>query len=454
MFAKVLIANRGEIALRILRACRELSIQSVLVHSVADEHTLAVELADEAICIGPESSSDSYLRVDRIIAAAEVSDVDAIHPGYGFLAENAHFAEVCRECNIAFIGPTPESIMAMGDKAEARKTMRAAGIPVIPGSGDVVNSEEELLTVAHELHYPVMLKASAGGGGKGMRIVHNDASLIRSFHATKREADMAFGNDQLYVEKYIENPRHVEFQILADNEKNIVHLGERDCSIQRQHQKLIEEAPCPVLSAELRSKMGDAATSAAAAADYCGVGTVEFLLTQDGSFYFMEMNTRIQVEHPVTEAVSGIDLIKKQIQIAAGDPLGLTQEDVHLQGHAIEIRVNAENPKKNFTPSPGMITFYCPPGGPGVRIDSHAYAGYTIPPYYDSLIAKLIVHGRNRQEALVRCSRALHEYIIEGVDTSIDFAAYLLGREEFIRGDYDSGYVGRLIEAGLPSFHD
>jgi acetyl-CoA carboxylase biotin carboxylase subunit len=444
-----MIANRGEIALRIVRACRELAVHSVVVYSQADEHTLAVQLADEAICIGPGPAVDSYLQIDRIIAAAEVCDVDAIHPGYGFLAENAHFADVCEKCNIRFIGPSANAIRAMGDKAEARKTMIKAGVPVTPGSKDIIRDEAEVLRLAHEMEYPVILKASAGGGGKGMRVVHNDASLIKSFHAARREAEMAFGCGDVYMEKFIENPRHVEFQILADTHGKIIHLGERDCSLQRRHQKLIEEAPCAALTQNLREAMGEAAIKAAEAADYSTAGTVEFLLGQDGKFYFMEMNTRIQVEHPVTEMVTGIDLIKEQIRCAAGDPLRFEQEDIRLKGHAIEVRINAEDPSRNFAPSPGRIEFYNPPGGPGVRVDSHAYTGYQIPPYYDSMIGKLIVHGEDRKEALARCRRALGEFMIEGVHTTIDFAAHLLQSDGVIAGEYHTGSIEKLLEAGL-----
>ncbi len=446
MISRVLIANRGEIALRIVRACREMGIHSVVAYSQADREALATQLADEAICIGPAASANSYLRIDRLIAAAEVCDVDAIHPGYGFLAENAHFAEVCNECKIKFIGPSPEAMRRMGDKAEARKTMQAAKVPVTPGSKDVVTDVDQALRVAAEIGYPVMIKASAGGGGKGMRAVHNDASLGKSFHAASNEAERAFGNGAVYIEKMVVEPRHVEFQILADEHGNVIHLGERDCSLQRRHQKLVEESPCPVLSESLRRKMGEAAVRAAKAVDYTNAGTIEFLLGADGSFYFMEMNTRIQVEHPVTEMVTGIDLIKEQIRIAAGEKLDLKQEDVKLTGHAIEVRINAENPANNFSPSPGLITLYCPPGGPGVRVDSHVYTGYRIPPNYDSMVGKLIVHGRDRQEALARCSRALHEYIIEGIHTTIGFADFVINREDVIRGEYHTGYLEHVME--------
>jgi len=449
MFSRILIANRGEIALRIVRACREMGIHCIVAYSQADRDTLGVELADDAICIGPPPSKDSYLRIDRLIAAAELYDVDAIHPGYGFLAENAHFAEVCDSCKIKFIGPRPDAIRAMGDKAQARKTMIAAGVPVIPGSEDVIKSPDEALTLVHKMGYPVIIKASAGGGGKGMRVVHNDPSLIQSFHAARREAEMAFGNGALYIEKFIERPRQVEFQIIGDEHGNVIHLGERDCSLQRRHQKLIEEAPCPIMDRKLRERMGKAAVRAAKACNYSSLGTIEFLLGVDKQFYFMEMNTRIQVEHPVTEMITGIDLVKEQIRIAAGEKLRFQQDNVRFQGHAIEVRINAENWAKNFAPSPGKITLYVPPGGPGVRIDSHVYSGYTIPSNYDSMIGKLIVHGGDRDEAISRCRRALDEFHVEGVSTSIEFARMLLDREDIVRGEYHTGYVEKMLEAGI-----
>ena len=448
MFSRILIANRGEIALRIVRACREMGIHSIVAYSQADQHTLAVELADDAICIGPPASKESYLKIERLIAAAELYDVDAIHPGYGFLAENAHFAEVCESCKIKFIGPRAGAIRAMGDKAQARKTMIAAGVPVIPGSEGVMKSQDEALTLAHKMGYPVIIKASAGGGGKGMRVVHNDPSLVQSFHAARHEAELAFSCGDVYMEKYIEKPRHVEFQILADEHGNIIHLGERDCSLQRRHQKIIEEAPCPVMDEKLRETMGKAAVKAAKAVSYSSVGTIEFLLTANHQFYFMEMNTRIQVEHPVTEMVTGLDLIKEQIRSAAGETLRFKQKDIHIRGHAIEVRINAENWAKNFSPCPGKITFYAPPGGPGIRVDSHAYSGYVIPPYYDSMIGKIIAHGADREEALRRARRALDEFLIEGVSTTVDFARMLLDREDIIRGDYNTGYVEKMLETG------
>ncbi len=448
MFERLLIANRGEIALRIIRACKELGIHSVLVYSKADADSLPVKLADDAVCIGEASPTESYLMIDRIISAAEICDVDAIHPGYGFLAENAHFAEVCKDCNIKFIGPQPEQIRSLGDKATARETMLKGGVPITPGCKGILESEEEALKMAKKLKYPVIIKASAGGGGKGMRVAHNDNSLIQGYHAAKTESLRAFGNDDVYIEKYIINPKHIEFQIIADEHGNVVHLGERDCSVQRRHQKLIEEAPSPVLTDDLRKRMGDAAVKAVKAANYTNVGTIEFLLGADKEFYFMEMNTRIQVEHPVTEAVTGIDLVKEQILVATGKKLSFTQEDIKIKGHSIECRINAENPFQNFSPSPGQITTYIPAGGIGVRIDSHVYSGYKIPPFYDSMIAKLIVHADTREEAIIRAHRALNEFVIEGVHTSIPFSNFILDSKEFIKGDYDTGFIGKALEAG------
>ena len=448
MFNRILIANRGEIALRIVRACKEMGIQSVVVYSRADEHSLAVQLADQAVCIGPAPSANSYLLIPQIISAAEICDVDAIHPGYGFLAENAHFAEICESCNIAFIGPPPSAIKSMGDKAMARATMIAAGVPVTPGSEGEIGEEGEARKVARKLGFPVIVKAAAGGGGCGMRVAHNEASLIQGFHAARTEAERAFGNGAVYIEKYLENPRHIEFQILADHHGAVVHLGERDCSIQRRHQKLIEESPSPVLTPDLRRRMGEAAVRAAKAAKYRNAGTIEFLLDRTDHFYFMEMNTRIQVEHPVTEAVTGIDLIKQQILVANGDKLGFRQKDIAFRGHAIEIRVNAEDPHRNFAPSPGKIEFCCPPGGIGVRVDSHAYTGYVIPPNYDSMIGKLIVHAEDRPTAIARAVRALDEYFIQGVKTSIPFARHIMGEKDFLAGNYDTGYIERLMNTG------
>ena len=448
MFNKILIANRGEIALRIIRACKEMGIKTVIAYSQADEDSLPVRLADQAVCIGSAPSSASYLLIERIISVGEICDVDAIHPGYGFLSENAHFAEVCKSCNITFIGPGAEQMRAMGDKSNARETMRKAGVPVTPGSHGVINTEEEALKDAHALKYPVIVKASAGGGGRGMRIAHNDPSLIQGFHAAKTEAERAFGDGEVYIEKYIENPRHIEVQILADSYGNVLHLGERDCSLQRRHQKLIEESPSPALSASLRKKMGEAAVKAAKAAKYVSAGTIEFLLGPNDQFYFMEMNTRVQVEHPVTEMITGVDIIKEQIRIAAGEKLSLTQKNVEFRGHAIECRINAENPYNNFSPCPGRIEFYNAPGGPGVRVDSHAYNGYRIPPHYDSMIGKLIVHGDTRAEAIAKCRRALSEYFIEGVKTTIPFEQFIIDTREFIEGHYDTGFIERLIKGG------
>ena len=448
MFNKILIANRGEIALRIIRACKEMGIKTVIAYSQADEDSLPVRLADQAVCIGSAPSSASYLLIERIISVGEICDVDAIHPGYGFLSENAHFAEVCKSCNITFIGPGAEQMRAMGDKSNARETMRKAGVPVTPGSHGVINTEEEALKEAHALKYPVIVKASAGGGGRGMRIAHNDPSLIQGFHAAKTEAERAFGDGEVYIEKYIKNPRHIEVQILADSYGNVLHLGERDCSLQRRHQKLIEESPSPALSASLRKKMGEAAVKAAKAAKYVSAGTIEFLLGPNDQFYFMEMNTRVQVEHPVTEMITGVDIIKEQIRIAAGEKISLTQKNVEFRGHAIECRINAENPYNNFSPCPGRIEFYNAPGGPGVRVDSHAYNGYRIPPHYDSMIGKLIVHGDTRAEAIAKCRRALSEYFIEGVKTTIPFEQFIIDTREFIEGHYDTGFIERLIKGG------
>lgn len=448
MFNKILIANRGEIALRIIRACKEMGIKTVIAYSQADEDSLAVRLADQAVCIGPAPSSSSYLLIERIISVGEICDVDAIHPGYGFLSENAHFAEVCKSCNITFIGPGPEQMRAMGDKSNARETMRKAGVPITPGSRGVIETEEAALKEAHALKYPVIIKASAGGGGRGMRIAHNDPSLIQGFHAAKTEAERAFGDGEVYIEKYIENPRHIEVQILADSFGNVLHLGERDCSLQRRHQKLIEESPSPALSPSLRKKMGEAAVKAAKAVKYVSAGTIEFLLGPNEQFYFMEMNTRVQVEHPVTEMITGVDIIKEQIRIAAGEKLPFTQKNIEFRGHAIECRINAENPYNNFSPCPGRIEFYNPPGGPGVRVDSHAYNGYRIPPHYDSMIGKLIVHGDTRAEAIARCKRALSEYMIDGIKTTIPFEQFIIETREFIEGHYDTGFIERIMKGG------
>ncbi len=444
MFHKILIANRGEIALRIIRACKELGIKTVAVHSDADSEALHVKLADESICIGPAPSAKSYLNMKSIISAAEVTDADAIHPGYGFLSENAEFAEICGNCGLTFIGPTPENMRLMGDKISARQTVTKAGVPILPGTKEGVHSAEEAKRIAAEIGYPVIIKATAGGGGRGMKVVHSPASLPNAFAAARSEAQAGFGNPDVYIEKFCERPRHVEIQIMADKHGNVIHLGERDCSIQRRHQKLIEEAPCPVLDPETRKKMGECAVAAAKAVGYTSVGTMEFLLDQQGNFYFMEMNTRVQVEHPVTEMITGIDIIKEQIRSAAGIPLRFKQEDIKINGHAIECRINAEHPFK-FTPSPGKIDGYHPPGGLGVRVDSAVYDQYTVLPHYDSMIAKLIVHADTREEAIRRMARALDEYIIEGIKTTIAFHQKIMDNKDFIEGNVDTGFLERLV---------
>jgi len=442
LFKKILIANRGEIALRIIRTCKELGIKTVAVYSEADRYSLHVRFADEAVCIGPGPSKESYLNIPRIIAAAEITNAEAIHPGYGFLSENAMFAEICESSGIKFIGPTPDAIEAMGDKALAKETMRKAGVPVIPGSDGVVETLEEAREIANEIGFPVMLKAAAGGGGKGMRMVMSDAELENAWQTARAEAEAAFGNPALYIEKFIEKPRHVEIQILADEHGNVIHLGERDCSIQRRHQKLIEESPSPIVTPELREAMGQAAVKGAKSVKYRSAGTIEFLVDKNGNFYFMEMNTRIQVEHPVTEMVYGIDIVREQIRIAAGEKLGIKQKQLKPNGHAIECRINAEDPFKGFRPSPGKITALHFPGGYGVRVDSHIYQDYVVPPYYDSLIAKLIVHARTRDEAIARMLRALEEFVIEGIHTTIPFHIKLLNSPEFRSGvDYDTKFV-------------
>ncbi|MDA8213445.1 MAG: acetyl-CoA carboxylase biotin carboxylase subunit [Clostridia bacterium] len=445
MFKKVLIANRGEIALRIIRACKELGIKTVAVYSEADRNSLHVRFADEAICIGPAPSNRSYLNMTNIISAAGLTGADAIHPGYGFLAENANFAEICESCNIKFIGPPVSAIQRMGDKAVARETMIKAGVPVVPGTEGIISTEEEALKVAGEIGYPVIIKASAGGGGRGMRIAQSSADLVKSLRTARAEAEAAFGNSAVYVEKYVEEPRHIEFQILADQFGNVIHLGERDCSVQRRNQKLIEEAPSVALTPELRARMGEAAVKAAQAVGYTSAGTIEFLLDKHFNFYFMEMNTRIQVEHPVTELVTGIDLIKAQIAIAAGEPLKLTQDQVKINGWAMECRINAEDPARNFLPSPGTITAYHPPGGPGVRVDSAAYAGYVIPPNYDSMVGKLIVWGENREEAMNRMERALNEFVIDGIKTTIPFHLKILENAFFRRGEVYTNFIQRRL---------
>ena len=446
MFNRVLIANRGEIALRIIQACRELGVESVAVYSEADANSLHVQLADEAICIGPAPAQDSYLKIASIISAAEVADVDAIHPGYGFLAENTHFVQICESCNIKFIGPTSDNIQKMGDKAVAREMMKKAGVPTIPGSKSIVNTQDEALKVAHETGYPVMIKAAGGGGGKGMRNAHNDVSLVQGFIMARTEAEKAFDRADVYVEKYIENARHVEFQILGDHYGKVVHLGERDCSIQRRHQKLLEETPCPVLTPDQRRRIGKIAIKAAESIGYRNAGTVEFLLDEKGSYYFMEMNTRIQVEHPVTEMATGIDIVKEQLRIAAGEPLSFSQKDIAPNGHVIEWRVNAEDPLNNFAPSPGLVEWVHFPGGAGVRIDSHVYSGYEISSHYDSMIGKIIVRGENREEAMSRMSRALGEFMIEGTKTTVPLGKDVINNSVFRRGKYNIAFFDTFFK--------
>jgi acetyl-CoA carboxylase, biotin carboxylase subunit len=445
MFDKVLIANRGEIALRVIRACKELGIRTLAVYSEADVDSMHVQLADEAICIGAPPSSESYLKIDRIMSAAEVGDVDAIHPGYGFLAENAHFAEVCETCKIKFIGPPAAAMRLMGDKNAARISARKAGVPVVPGSDGIVDSEKEAMKVAKKIGYPVMIKAVAGGGGRGMRTAHNEASLIGAFHSARHEAEKAFGNGDVYIEKLILNPHHIEFQIMADANGRIVHLGERDCSIQRRNQKVIEECPSPLITPGLRKKMGNAAVKLAKSVGYQNAGTIEFLVDEDRHFYFMEMNTRLQVEHTITEEVYGCDLVKEQIRIAAAQPLSPHIAHAIPRLHAIQCRINAEDPANDFQPSPGRIAFYYAPGGRGVRIDSHAYTGYVVPPYYDSLIAKIVTIGATRLSAIDRMRRALEEYYVTGIKTTVPFHAAIMRNAEFRDGKYDTGFVERVM---------
>jgi acetyl-CoA carboxylase biotin carboxylase subunit len=440
-FQKILVANRGEIAVRIIRACRELGIATVAVYSEADRDALHVRLADEAYCIGPTPAKDSYLNITNIMSVATLTECDAIHPGYGFLAENADFAEICETCDITFIGPSAAAISRMGDKAAARETMKNADVPVIPGSDGLVEDVADAARIAREIGYPVVIKATAGGGGRGIRIVRNEEELVREMETARQEARAAFSNDGVYLEKYLTGMKHVEIQIMADRYGNVCHLGERDCSIQRRRQKLVEEAPCPVMTPELRERMGQAAIRAARAVDYVGAGTVEFLLGPDGQFYFMEMNTRIQVEHPVTEMITGIDLIKEMILVAEGEPLSFSQDQVKFDGWAIECRINAEDPDRNFMPSPGRVEFYLPPGGPGVRVDSAVYPQYVIPPNYDSMVAKLIVWGPTREEAIARARRALGEFLVEGVKTTIPFHLKLLDHPEFRRGTFDIKFL-------------
>jgi len=451
MFKRVLIANRGEIAQRVIRACQELGIETVAVYSEADADAIYLRQADETICIGAPPGARSYLSIPSIIAAAEIANVEAIHPGYGFLAENAHFAEVCRSCKIEFIGPDPETIADLGNKARARDMAVKAGVPVVPGSDGFVDDADQALRVAGELGYPVMIKAAAGGGGRGMRVARNEPSLLNGFHAATAEAEVAFGNGAVYMERFVENPRHVEIQILGDRHGTIVHLGERDCSVQRRHQKMIEESPSPAISGEQRAAMCKAAVTMARAAGYHNAGTVEFLLDRNGEFFFIEVNARIQVEHSVTEMVTGIDLIQQQIRIAAGEKLDFTQKDVQPRGHVIECRINAEDPVNNFRPSPGRVELFVPPGGPGVRIDSHCYSGYTIPPNYDSMIGKLLVHRPTREAAISTMLRALGEFVIEGPFTTISILKAILGHSDFRAGEHDTGFVERYFDALVPS---
>ena len=450
MFKKVLIANRGEIALRVIRACRELGIQTVAVYSEADRESLHVRFADDDVCIGPPPGRQSYLRIPALIAAAEITGADAIHPGYGFLAENAEFADTCKASAITFIGPSGDQIRQMGDKATAKRLAQEAGVPTVPGTPGTVQDIEEALPHIERIGFPVIIKATAGGGGKGMRVAVDAEQFAQSFSLAQNEALAAFGNGEVYVERYLGKPRHVEIQVMGDTHGRVVHFGERDCSVQRRHQKLIEESPSPALTAELREQMGEAAVRLAAAIGYVGAGTIEFLLDEDGSFYFMEMNTRIQVEHPVTEMVTSFDLVKEQIRVAAGEPVSFRGEAGKLRGHAIECRINAEDPYRNFQPSPGLITTYHPPGGPGVRVDTHIYAGYTVPPYYDSLLAKVIVHGNTREEALARMGQALDSFILEGVTTTIPFLGRIIRHPEFIAGQVDTKFLERHPELLRP----
>ena len=448
MFKKLLIANRGEIALRVIRACHELGIRTVAVYSEADRESLHVRFADEEVCIGPPPASKSYLDITRIISAAEITGAEAIHPGYGFLAENAEFSEICQRSNLVFVGPTPDQIRAMGDKARARRTMMEEGIPTVPGSEGEIDDLEEGRQVAVEIGFPVMIKAAAGGGGKGMRIAQDPTVFDKLFRQARNEAEAAFGHSGVYLERFVARPRHVEFQVFGDSYGRVVHLGERDCTIQRRHQKLVEEAPSPALTPELRHEMGVAAVRAAQAIDYVGAGTVEFLLDRAGRFYFIEMNTRIQVEHPVTEVTTGFDLLKEQIRVAAGEPLSFPEGEVEHQRHAIEFRINAEDPERDFAPCPGRITTFHPPGGPGVRLDTHVYTGYQMPPYYDSLLAKVIISGNTREEAIVRARHSLDSFVVEGIPTTIGFLARITRDPRFVSGDLDTGFVATLLASG------
>jgi len=448
MFEKILVANRGEIAVRIIRACKELNIRTVAVYSEADANSMHVQMADEAICIGPAAAKDSYLRIDRIVSAAEVADVDAIHPGYGFLSENAHFAEVCESCNIRFIGPQPRAMQDLADKAKSRALAKRAGVAIPPGSEGTVEKEQDALAVAKRIGYPVMIKAVAGGGGRGMRPAHNDISLVKGFHTARTEAEKAFGNSGVYIEKLIENPHHIEIQILGDQKGRVIHLGERDCSIQRRNQKVIEETPSPFIEhrfRKLRDKIGKAAVKIAEAAHYTNAGTVEFIVDGQGNYYFLEVNKRVQVEHPITEEVTGIDLVRYQILLAMGETLHHSQGDVQFKGHAIECRINAEDPFDDFRPSPGRVEMYFQPGGRGVRVDTHTYAGYTIPSMYDSMIGKLITYGKDRREAMDKMSRALSEYMITGIKTNISFQQAILQDPNFRRGVYSTSFIEQLL---------
>lgn len=441
MFKKILIANRGEIAVRIIRACREMGIQTVAVYSEGDKDSFHAQLADEAVCIGPNSPKDSYLNIQNIISATVLTGAEAIHPGFGFLSENPKFAAICEECNIKFIGPSKECIESMGDKAKAREIMKNSKVPVVPGFEGIIEGEDHLKNEGKLIGYPLMLKAVSGGGGKGIRIVRSEEEIVKAYNTAKSEASISFGDDRIYIEKYIEDPHHIEFQIIGDSFGNIIHLGERDCSIQRNNQKVLEEAPSTLLSENLREAMGEIAIKAARAVDYNSVGTIEFLVDDNKNFYFMEMNTRIQVEHPITEMISGIDILKEQINIAYGEKLSITQKEVELKGHAIECRINAENPSKNYMPCPGTITSLIIPGGNGIRIDSSVYEGYKIPPFYDSMIAKLIAYGKDRDEAIMKMKRALLEFVIEGVDNNIELHFNILNHEDFIKGNYNTSFL-------------
>ncbi len=443
MFRKVLVANRGEIALRVICACKELQIQTVAVYSEVDRHSLHVRFADEAVCIGPAKSQESYLNIPSIISAAEIADVDAIHPGYGYLAESSYFAEVCETCGIKFIGPPAGVIELMGDKTRARKRMKEAGLPILPGTSIIEETDVKLEQIAEEVGHPIILKAAAGGGGRGMRVVTKTEQLHAALATAQAEAESAFGNSAIYIERYMEKPRHIELQILADQHGNVIHLGERECTIQRRHQKLIEESPSPIVSEELRQELGEKVVQAMKAIDYQNAGTVEFLFDQDGSYYFLEMNTRVQVEHPVTEMVTGLDIVKEQIRAAAGQKLRFSQKDIVFRGHSVECRINAESPE-DFTPSPGSITAYHPPGGPGIRVDSAAYTEYEVSPHYDSLIAKLIAHGRDRREALARMNRALDLFVIEGIQTSIPLHKKVINHPSFVNGQFDTSFLDQL----------